>query len=212
MLGSMATKVPTHQLRIGMFVADLDRPWVDTPFLLQGFLIEDAEQIAALRSHCEFVIVDRARSVGDEYEAPAVGTSTIPPTGRAATTSTRSSADPGASTTASRASTPPPAAASGRAPAREGRVLKIEEVARRGGRHGPYPTGNGGNGADEEGVLGRMVSGFRGLFAGKREKLDAPASAAPPPEPAETPAEFEARASLLPQGVQVQTYVNQTTV
>src|SRR5215472_6509290 len=67
----MATKVPTHQLKIGMFVADLDRPWVDTPFLLQGFLIEDDEQVAALRAHCEFVMVDRARSTGDEYEAPA---------------------------------------------------------------------------------------------------------------------------------------------
>src|SRR5690348_11090415 len=68
----MATKIFTTDLKIGMFVADLDRPWVDTPFLLQGFLVEDAEQIAALKSHCEFVIVDRARSVGDEYEAPIV--------------------------------------------------------------------------------------------------------------------------------------------
>src|SRR5207253_7219337 len=79
---SMATKVLTSDLRVGMFVADLDRPWVDTPFLLQGFLIEDQEQIAALRAHCDFVIVDRARSVGDEYEAPlasSVKSNTIPP-------------------------------------------------------------------------------------------------------------------------------------
>src|SRR5215210_5735481 len=78
----MTTKVLTSALRVGMFVADLDRPWVDTPFLLQGFLIEDEEQIAALRAHCEYVIVDRARSVGDEYQAPAVAsvkTNSIPP-------------------------------------------------------------------------------------------------------------------------------------
>src|SRR5207253_7226032 len=67
---SMATKILTSDLRIGMFVADLDRPWVDTPFLLQGFLIEDEEQIHALRKHCEYVIVDRARSTGKEFEAP----------------------------------------------------------------------------------------------------------------------------------------------
>ena len=75
----MATKVFTHELKVGMFVADLDRPWVDTPFLLQGFLVEDEEQIAALRAHCEYVMVDRARSTGDEYEAPASGavTSTV---------------------------------------------------------------------------------------------------------------------------------------
>src|SRR5688572_4293027 len=68
----MATKIFTTDLKVGMFVADLDRPWVDTPFLLQGFLIEDDSQIATLRSHCEFVIVDRARSVGDQFEAPKV--------------------------------------------------------------------------------------------------------------------------------------------
>ena len=49
----MATKVFTTDLKVGMFVADLDRPWVDTPFLLQGFVIEDDDQIAALRTHCE---------------------------------------------------------------------------------------------------------------------------------------------------------------
>ena len=67
----MATKVNTPDLKVGMVVADLDRPWVDTPFLLQGFLIEDEEQIATLKMHCEFVIVDRARSVGDQFEATA---------------------------------------------------------------------------------------------------------------------------------------------
>ena len=39
----MSQKVMSKDLRIGMFVADLDRPWIDTPFLLQGFMIEDDE-------------------------------------------------------------------------------------------------------------------------------------------------------------------------
>src|SRR5688572_7907408 len=69
----MTTKVLTSQLRIGMFVADLDRPWVDTPFLLQGFLIEDDDQIRELRVHCEYVIVDRARSTGAEFAPPTFG-------------------------------------------------------------------------------------------------------------------------------------------
>ena len=65
----MASKIFTSDLKVGMFVADLDRPWVDTPFLLQGFLIENDEQILALRTHCEYVMVDRARSTGSEFEA-----------------------------------------------------------------------------------------------------------------------------------------------
>src|SRR6187401_2588933 len=74
----MATKVSTTDLKVGMFVADLDRPWVDTPFLLQGFVIEDDDQIAALRNHCDFVIVDRARSLGDQFEAAPVSAPSAP--------------------------------------------------------------------------------------------------------------------------------------
>ena len=65
----MASKIFTSDLKVVMFVADLDRPWVDTPFLLQGFLIDNEEQILALRTHCEYVMVDRARSTGAEFEA-----------------------------------------------------------------------------------------------------------------------------------------------
>jgi hypothetical protein len=67
----MITKVATTDLKIGMFVADLDRPWGDTPFLLQGFLVDSDKQILELRRYCRFVIVDRARSTGKEYAAPA---------------------------------------------------------------------------------------------------------------------------------------------
>ena len=45
-----------------MFVAELDRPWTDTPFLLQGFLVEDQHQVAQLQSYCKVVYVDRTRS------------------------------------------------------------------------------------------------------------------------------------------------------
>ena len=64
----MKEKIPVDALRIGMFVSDLDRPWLDTPFLLQGFLVETDEEIAKLKYHCQFVIVDRIRSVGDEFK------------------------------------------------------------------------------------------------------------------------------------------------
>lgn len=50
-----------------MFVLELDRPWLETPFLLQGFLVEDDKQIAELRKHCATVTIDRNRSVGAHY-------------------------------------------------------------------------------------------------------------------------------------------------
>lgn len=51
-----------------MFVADLDRPWIDTPFLLQGFLIEDREQLDQVIECCAWVMIDPQRSTGSAYE------------------------------------------------------------------------------------------------------------------------------------------------
>lgn len=49
-------------LRKGMFVAELDRPWSDTPFLIQGFTIDSAIELETLRRHCRHVFVDLERS------------------------------------------------------------------------------------------------------------------------------------------------------
>ncbi len=57
-LSRMKIKIPSSKLNVGMFVSDLDRSWAETPFLPQGFLIENNQQIKQLQQHCEFVIVD----------------------------------------------------------------------------------------------------------------------------------------------------------
>ena len=51
-------KVRTTDLDIGMYVSGLDRPWLETPFFTQGFLIEGREDLDHLRRYCEFVFVD----------------------------------------------------------------------------------------------------------------------------------------------------------
>lgn len=60
----MERKVSTFDLTIGMHIANLDRPWLDTPFLLQGFIIEKEDDIKALQQHCKFVFIDTEK--GDE--------------------------------------------------------------------------------------------------------------------------------------------------
>ena len=62
----MEKRIAVEDLAVGMFVAELDRPWLDTPFLLQGFLIESTEQIETLRQYCSHVYVDPLRSVGSQ--------------------------------------------------------------------------------------------------------------------------------------------------
>lgn len=51
-------KVFSEDLQPGMFVAELDRDWSDSSFLLQGFVIEGPEDIEEVKKQCEFVYVD----------------------------------------------------------------------------------------------------------------------------------------------------------
>jgi putative nucleotidyltransferase with HDIG domain len=58
----MKVKIDVNDLEHGMFVSELDRPWTETPFLLQGVLIESGEDIAEFRRLCEYVYIDVERS------------------------------------------------------------------------------------------------------------------------------------------------------
>ncbi len=53
-------KTPVGQLQLGMFVAELDRPWLGTPFLLQGFEIRSKSQIRTISNYCQHVYVLKA--------------------------------------------------------------------------------------------------------------------------------------------------------
>ncbi|HEV2212184.1 MAG TPA: HD-GYP domain-containing protein [Gammaproteobacteria bacterium] len=61
-------KVSTQNLKLGMYVERLDRPWTETPFLFQGFYIHDQDDIAELQRHCAHVYVDRERGIGGDGE------------------------------------------------------------------------------------------------------------------------------------------------
>lgn len=61
-MSSNLNKVSTHDLQIGMFVAQLDRPWTETPFLFQGFYIHHSDEIEELGRYCKHVFVDPDRS------------------------------------------------------------------------------------------------------------------------------------------------------
>ncbi|MBK8188616.1 MAG: HD-GYP domain-containing protein [Cellvibrio sp.] len=52
-------KIPISELKIGMFVSKLDRDWMDTPFLMQGFVVETLEDIDLVAQYSEYVWVDK---------------------------------------------------------------------------------------------------------------------------------------------------------
>ncbi|MGH8322051.1 MAG: HD-GYP domain-containing protein [Gammaproteobacteria bacterium] len=61
----MKIQYSVAQLELGMYIAELDRPWVGTPFLFQGFLIESDEQLDQLKQLCKHVFVDDLKSSAD---------------------------------------------------------------------------------------------------------------------------------------------------
>lgn len=71
----MHKKVPIDELRLGMYVAELDRPWRETPFMFQGLEIRTQDDIDQLKRHCKYVYI----VVAETYSA-------APPPRRATTT------------------------------------------------------------------------------------------------------------------------------
>ncbi|MDO6747012.1 HD-GYP domain-containing protein [Gilvimarinus sp. 1_MG-2023] len=51
-------KISVSELRVGMYVSKLDRDWLDTPFLMQGFLLESQGDIETVAEYCQHVWVD----------------------------------------------------------------------------------------------------------------------------------------------------------
>ena len=57
-------KISTIFLQKGMYISNLDRPWLDTPFLIQGFFVKDDEEIALLKKYCDHVFIDTDKGIG----------------------------------------------------------------------------------------------------------------------------------------------------
>ncbi|MDI9246329.1 HD-GYP domain-containing protein [Marinobacter sp. CHS3-4] len=62
------TEVPVSQLAIGMHVVRLDRPWEETDFLLQGFVIQNDADLRAVQAQCETVVVEGRVEVVPQHE------------------------------------------------------------------------------------------------------------------------------------------------
>ena len=51
-------EISVDELQLGMYVAKLDRPWTETPFVFQGFILRSPKQIDVMRKYCKHVFVD----------------------------------------------------------------------------------------------------------------------------------------------------------
>ena len=51
-------RMEVSKLNVGMHIVELDRPWLDSPFLFQGFTLESVEDVHMVQDCCEYVYVD----------------------------------------------------------------------------------------------------------------------------------------------------------
>jgi HD-GYP domain-containing protein (c-di-GMP phosphodiesterase class II) len=56
-------EVPVGGLQPGMYVAELDCPWLETPFALQGFVVKDEADVDYVGKYCSYVYVDPQKKV-----------------------------------------------------------------------------------------------------------------------------------------------------
>ena len=64
-------RIAAQDLRLGMYVVELDRPWLGTSFAFQGFQVNSREEIESLRSYCTNVYVDPERDGATGAARPA---------------------------------------------------------------------------------------------------------------------------------------------
>jgi len=55
------TKVDVRNLKIGMYVSRLDRPWLESTFMFQGFELKTLNDIQEVQQQCSYVFVDSAK-------------------------------------------------------------------------------------------------------------------------------------------------------
>lgn len=77
----MKKNLPVSELRFGMYIAGLDRPWTETPFRFQGFVLKSVDELEILRKYCKTVLVDSERSAAKDAPRPGAqyfGTTVYP--------------------------------------------------------------------------------------------------------------------------------------
>lgn len=73
-------KIHISELKIGMYVSKLERPWLETPFLMQGFVIESLDDIEAVAEYSQHVWIDAVR---EEWIPPEARTTLNSPAKKA---------------------------------------------------------------------------------------------------------------------------------
>ena len=59
---STLIKISSGDIKLGMFMSEPDRPWLETPFLFQGLLLDNEDILQQVRKECQFIFIDKEKS------------------------------------------------------------------------------------------------------------------------------------------------------
>lgn len=65
-------QVDVANLQMGMFIVELDRPWLETPFLMQGFELRNKAQLRTLEKYCQHVFIRGRSTVVKKQAQPSI--------------------------------------------------------------------------------------------------------------------------------------------
>lgn len=71
-------KIDVHELRPGMYVCELDRPWTETRFLFQGFEIRGREELEELARLCKYVYIETDPERRPQHGRPRTAAAAVP--------------------------------------------------------------------------------------------------------------------------------------
>ena len=61
-------RMEVSELTAGMYIVELDRPWTESPFLFQGFLLENDDDLLLIQTLCQSVMVDVVEEEWNELD------------------------------------------------------------------------------------------------------------------------------------------------
>ncbi len=63
--------VHCNELKLGMYVVELDKPWEQTDFLFQGFFLDKHELIEDVRRESQYVLVQEQKNTLVSRQSPS---------------------------------------------------------------------------------------------------------------------------------------------
>ena len=82
-------KILVSEIKVGMYICKLDRPWLETPFPFQGFYLRTKHEINEVQRFCDYVYIERQEST--QLNAEVIRLSIAPVRSKAAILKTANS-------------------------------------------------------------------------------------------------------------------------